>query len=297
MAHHRRQQLKPLESNLVFNSDILARSLLRIHVPRYEAYEIAHRISEKTAHQKRDFKLLEKLVVAALKKRHPELIKPYRQWEKIMKSKKPLILLIEGGTGIGTSTLAIRLGWLLEITRIVGTDSIREVIREFVSKDILPILHVSTYQAGEVIEEVKSEHDRLLYGFVAQSKEVGSGIDAIVKRSVNEKMSTIIEGIHLVPGQMKFLEKYKHKAVIVEVMIDVKKQSTHRLHFMARNLQNANRGKTKYLEHFKEIRMIRDFLVKQAEKNNVPVIENYDMHKVENEIIDLIYSIHTHKKS
>lgn len=190
----------------------------------------------------------------------------------------------------------MRVAWLLEIIRIVSTDSVREVIRQFLRKDILPILHVSSYEVGKVVKEVRSEHDRLIFGFLTQSKEVINGIKAIVKRSINEKVNTIIEGVHLIPGQMDFLKKYKNEATIVEIMLDVKLESKHRLHFKSRHLQNANRKQTRYLKFFKEIRLIRDYLVKQAEKSHVPVVENYDLRKAEQQILEIVYSHYFKKK-
>lgn len=287
---------KPLEPSQPFYGDILARSLLRIRIPKYEAYQITHRIWKKISRSKKDSHEVQKEVEAVLKKNYPKLLKSYRHWIQIMKSPKPTVILIGGGTGIGTSTLAVRMAWLLEINRIVSTDSVREVIRQFLSADVLPIVHVSTYQTGKLIEQVNSAHDRLIYGFLSQSKEVLNGVEAIVKRSIKESASVVIEGIHIVPGEMKFLKKYAKEATIIQVMLDVKQKSKHRLHFFSRRTQSANRSKTEYLKHFDDIRLIRDFLVEQAEKNHVSVIQNYDMHKVEQELLQKIYHAHPNKK-
>lgn len=287
---------KKKEGKEIFYSDILARSLLRAGVPKYDAYQIAHHVWEEISHTRKKIDISKK-VSAILKKKYPESLPRYRVWRKIMKKSKPLILLIAGGTGIGTSTLALRLAWLLEIQRIVSTDSVREVIRQFMPKNILPVLHVSTYQSDEVIEQVKSEHDRLIYGFVTQSKEVLNGVEAIIKRAITEKTSIVMEGVHLIPGEMTFLEQYKNKATIIEVMLDVDQRSKHMKRFFSRHLENATRGKTKYLKHFKEIRMIRDYLVKQAIKSHVPVIENYDLRKVEKAILEKIYEHNVEKNN
>ena len=42
--------------------------------------------------------------------------------------------------------------------------------------------------------------------------------------------------------------------------------------------------------------MIRDYLVKQSEKNKIPVIQNYNLKIAEKEILKEIYSDYTHKK-
>jgi 2-phosphoglycerate kinase len=284
------------DKNPHFYADILARSLLRVGIPKYEAYDIAHNIWKKFSRQKKDQKKISNYVEEVLKKKGASYVKRYRKWEEILKQPESIIILIGGGTGIGTSTLAMRLAWLLEFNRIISTDSVREIIRKFIGPDISPLLHVSSYQTKPLIKEVKSDHDKLIYGFLSQSKEVLSGVDAIIARAITEKGSTIIEGVHIIPGEMDFLKKYEGKAIIIQVMLDVNQESKHRLHFFARHLDNAKRDKTKYLKYFKEIRLIRDYLVSQAKKNHVPVIENYDLRKVEKQILDQIFSSYGHKK-
>jgi 2-phosphoglycerate kinase len=273
-----------------FYGDLLARSLLRIGVPKFEAYEIAHGIWKKVSHKKNGSSKILKLVVEALKKKHPALVKRYQSWRKILKSPKPLILLIGGGTGIGTSTLAVRLAWLLEINRVVSTDSVREIVRHLLPNEIIPTLKVSTFEAGETITQVKSPHDRLIYGFVSQSRKVLFGIEALIDRSIREGENMIIEGVHLIPGELKFLKPYAKQATIISVMLDVGKKDKHRQHFFLRNLQNSRRSKKLYLKYFREIRLIRDFLVERAKSKKVPVVENYDLRQAEKEILDLIYS-------
>ncbi len=291
------QKFKKLaEAIQPFYGDVLARSLLRIGVPKYEAYQIAHKVWQQISHKKKNNDEIVKLVEGILRKKYPALIKHYQIWRRIMKKDTPLIIMIAGGTGIGTSTLAMRLAWLLEIDTIVSTDSVREVIRQFLNEDVLPILHVSSYETGKLIKEVKSPHDRLIYGFLSQSKEVLNGVEAIIKRAIKEKVSMVIEGVHIIPGEMDFLKKYEGKAHIIQVMLDVKQKNKHRLHFFSRGVQSVNRDKTKYLKNFKEIRLIRDYLVNQAEKNKVLLVQNYDFRKVERRILDKIYSIYTHKK-
>ncbi|MCF7917606.1 2-phosphoglycerate kinase [Candidatus Gracilibacteria bacterium] len=274
-----------------YSSDLLARSLVRTGIPRYKAYQITHNIWEEMGQDKKDEKTLKKKVLTLLKSKYPDLVSRHQQWQKIMQRTKPVIILIGGGTGIGTSTLAVRLGWLLEINQILGTDSVREVVRRFLPAEIEPLLNVSTYETGNHVKLVKSHEDGVIYGFLSQSKKVIYGVEAIVKRAIKEETSIVIEGVHLIPGEMDFLKKYKSKATIIQVLLDVNQPETHRQHFFTRQLQNANRAKTKYLKYFKEIRLIRDFLVAQAQKNDVPIIENYSLNQAEKEVLEKIYQL------
>lgn len=288
---------KKIDSNPHFYADVLARSLQRVNVPKYEAYVIAHKIWEKMEHQPKDRKVIMQHVEESLRKKYPRLLKKYQRWQAIMQQSKPIVLLLGGGTGIGTSTLAMRLAWLLEINHIISTDSVREVIRQFIPKEVIPVLHVSTYRAGKLVTEVKSKHDRLLEGFVMHSKPVLNGVEAIIKRSISEQCSIIVEGIHLIPGEMEYLEKYKDEAVIVQVMLDVNQEAKHRNHIVSRTAENAKRAANKYIKYFKEIRLIRDFLVAQAIRHHVLVVQNYDFRKAEKTILEKIFLSYVHKKS
>jgi 2-phosphoglycerate kinase len=291
------QKLKKLaDTNQPFYGDVLARSLLRIGVPKYEAYQIAHKIWQQISHKKKDLEQIVKLVKGVLHKKYPRLVKHYDTWREIMEKDVPLIILIGGGTGIGTSTLAMRLAWLLEMDTVVSTDSVREVIRQFLDDKVLPILHVSSYETGKLIKEVKSPRDSLIYGFLSQSKEVLNGVEAIIKRAIKEKSSLVIEGVHIIPGEMAFLKKYENDAFIIQIMLDVDQKEKHKLHFFSRHLQSIRRDKAHYLKYFKEIRLIRDYLIDQAKKHKALIIQNYDLRKAEKEVLDKIYSSFTHKK-
>lgn len=289
------QKIKQLaKANEPFYGDVLARSLLRIGIPKYIAYQMTHKIWQQISNKKKDDKEIGKLTEKMLRKKYPDLIKKYKIWRKIMKKEKPIIILIGGGTGVGTSTLAMRVAWLLEMDTIISTDSVREVIRQFLNNDILPILHVSSYEAGKIVKEVKSSHDRIIYGFISQSKEVLNGINAVVKRAIKESASMVIEGIHVVPGEMDFLQQYNKKAHIIQIMMDVKQKNKHKLHFFSRHVQSVNRNKEKYLKNFKEIRLIRDYLIKQAEKNKITVIQNYNLKTAEKDILNEVYLDYVH---
>lgn len=59
------------------------------------------------------------------------------------------IILISGGTGVGTSKLSLELAKNKNITNIISTDSIREIIRTLIHPSLNPFLNKSTYLAGK----------------------------------------------------------------------------------------------------------------------------------------------------
>ena len=125
----------------------------------------------------------------------------FHAWIGFKQSGLPLLVLIGGATGTGKSTLAADLALRLDIGRIQSTDTLREVMRLFVSKHMVPELHTSSYDAWRFIrcptgvDPAPSTH--LIEGYRAQASKVSLAIDGVLTRSVKERVSTIVEGIHI----------------------------------------------------------------------------------------------------
>ena len=124
----------------------------------------------------------------------------FKKWISIRKSHKPLIILIGGSSGVGTSSMAIELANRLKLKNIIGTDMIREVMRKMASKELLPTLHKSSFDAHESVKTTSIMIDSVIEGFTSQVQVVNVGVEAIIERSIKEGISTIIEGVHIVPG-------------------------------------------------------------------------------------------------
>ena len=82
----------------------------------------------------------------------PVLAEKYIKWRNVRKSKEPLIILIGGASGVGTSSMAFELASRLGLKNLISTDMIREVMRKIVSKELSPVIHKSSFNAYEVLE-------------------------------------------------------------------------------------------------------------------------------------------------
>ena len=58
--------------------------------------------------------------------------KKYKNWRSLRTSKKPLIILIGGASGVGTSSMAFELANRLRLKNLISTDMIREVMRKII---------------------------------------------------------------------------------------------------------------------------------------------------------------------
>lgn len=78
----------------------------------------------------------------------------------VIEKRYALIILLGGTSGTGKSTVASILASRFGVPTVLSTDSIRHIMRNFISKDDNPVLFASTYEAGKAIklsaEEMKN---------------------------------------------------------------------------------------------------------------------------------------------
>jgi len=194
---------------------------------------------------------------------------------------KPLVLLIGGATGTGKSTVATEAAHRLGITRLTSTDSIRQTMRAFFSREFMPSIHYSSFEAGAALPDAD---DPLTAGFVEQSRNVLVGVKASIDRALEEGWSIILEGVHLVPG---LLPTVVEAAVFCPCVLSIEDETAHAQHFFARS-GDSERPLSNYLDHFAEIRRLQRFVVGRAEREGVPVIENEDADLATAAVLELV---------
>ena len=86
---------------------------------------------------------------------------------------------------------------------VTSTDFVRQTMRAFFSPEFMPSIHYSSFEAGSGLRSAEEEQvDPLLHGFLDQTRNVLVGVDAAIERSLAEGWSTVLEGVHLVPGML-----------------------------------------------------------------------------------------------
>lgn len=192
--------------------------------------------------------------------------------------RKPYVILIGSASGIGKSTIAAELAKQLNIKHLIESDFIRAVIRGIIRKEYAPALHCSSYDAYKHLRNkarYKDYDDLVSAGFDEHASYVIPALEKVIQRAITDYDDIIIEGVHLVPGLID-TEQFEEYANIFFFILSSDEES-HKERFVKRAVQIHRGGKQ--LDFFKENRIIHDHLLKQAENNDVDIVNTQTIDK------------------
>ena len=225
----------------------------------------------------------------------PAVARRWLVWRDFINSGRPLIFLIGGTAGCGKSTIATMLASRLDIVRTQSTDMLREVMRSMMPKQLIPVLHTSSFTAWtalpgkpKAIQEVSET--LLVNGYRSQADLLTVAIEAVTQRALRERVSLILEGIHIHPA---FMEKLTNNddAIVMPVMLGVLKRKQLQRRIQGRGTDVPQRRADRYLKHFNEIWRLQSYLLSEADRENIPIIVNSDKDKVFREIMRITIEV------
>ena len=212
-------------------------------------------------------------------------------WRDFVNSGKPLIFLIGGTAGCGKSTIATMLASRLDIVRTQSTDMLREVMRTMMPEQLMPVLHTSSFTAWtalpgkpEAIQEVPET--LLVNGYLSQADLLAVAIEAVIQRALRERVSLILEGVHIHPALVERLIE-NDDAIVMPVMLGVLKRKQLQRRIRGRGSDAPQRRANRYLKHFDEIWRLQSYLLSEADRANIPIIVNSHRDKVFSEVMRL----------
>jgi 2-phosphoglycerate kinase len=214
--------------------------------------------------------------------------KRYRRLNEISRLERPLIVLIGGTTGVGKSTIATEVAHRLGITRIVSTDSIREVMRGIFSRDLMPAIYESSFNAWRGLRvPAPRGASPVIVGFREQAAVVATGVKSLIERAVVEGVSMVLEGIHVAPG---YIDPSQFKdASVVQLLISVDDEEAHRSHFYIREVQTEGmRPFERYRANFDNIRLLGHYVEDLAREHDVPVVHSHQLDRTVAEVLERI---------
>ncbi|HUG64165.1 MAG TPA: hypothetical protein VMK83_03020 [Gaiellaceae bacterium] len=292
MRERRHRLPLPLGDEVPFSKGLMARALVVTGLDPERAYLIARRA---------DRDLVERGVVSLDLDRLGELaseligeeeaartVRRLRRIDALQRLDEPLLLLVGGATGTGKSTIATEAAHRLGITRVTSTDFIRQTMRTFFSKEFMPSVHYSSFEARLALTRAEEDEsgDAAILGFLDQTRNVLVGVDAALERAAAERWSIVLEGVHLVPGMV---DVSYPGAFVVQCVVAIEDENLHRSHFWVRDHATEGlRPLEKYLDSLAQIREIQDYLVERARRHDVPVIYNDSLDNAVGDVLDLV---------
>ena len=224
----------------------------------------------------------------------PAVARRYLVWIDFLRSGRPLILLIGGTAGCGKSTVATELANRLEIVRTQSTDGLREVMRMMIPERLMPVLHSSSFKAWEALsgsEHTKDKDELLSRGYRSQAELLSVPCEAVIQRALKERVSMILEGVHVHPLLLEKLPK-DTDALVVPIMLAVLKPEELRKRIRGRGTHAPQRRSERYLENFGTIWRLQSYLLSEADKSKMPIIPNENKEKVVREVMrTVIFSL------
>src|SRR5207237_9697108 len=106
---------------------------------------------------------------------------------------------------------------------------------------------------------------------------VAVGIQALMRRALEEGQDVVVEGAHGVPGFLEGWEDECDQAVLVPVVVAGADVEMHRSHFAMRALETRSRPRDRYLSNFEKIRALQGHILSLAERAGAPVVEMFDL--------------------
>src|SRR3954464_3258931 len=272
---------------LPYSKGLMAQSLSASGISPERAYELARiverRLDERTGPDIAVDALNDLVEEVLFEQESTDAVRRFHEWQRLDRLHQPPVVMLSGSTGVGKSTLATMLAARLGITRVIATDVIRQVLRAFFSREFMPVVHYSAFEAGAAVGADATGGDPDLVGFTRQALAIATGVDAIVDRACTENTPLVLEGIHLVPGTIP--DELRERCIAVEALLVVEDQDLHRGHFAMRGSQ---RPPERYLRRFEQIRKLQDHLAGCAREEGVAVIDNTSVDRALPQLMDLV---------
>jgi len=275
------------EHGLPYSRGLMARALMAVGVAPDRAYSLARRVGDDLEARGSDVVELDRLEALAIERlgevEGREALRQLRRYQQLRELDLPIVILVGGATGTGKSTVATEIAYRLGITRVTSTDFIRQTMRAFFSHEFMPSIHYSSFEAGLAVPEAD---DPLVAGFLEQSRQVLVGARASLDRALQEGWSMVLEGVHLVPG---LVPSALEETLVTACVLKIDDETAHAQHFFIRDA-GTDRPMAKYLDRFREIRHLQDFIVGRAEREGVTVIENDSAERATRAVAELVLS-------
>jgi 2-phosphoglycerate kinase len=188
-------------------------------------------------------------------------------------------VLVGGTTGSGKSTVSAELAHRMSISRSQSTDMMREIIRAYLSPQVVPTLGYSSFEAwrglpGSIEGQTLEIENLVIAGFLSQFSAMKLALEATINRAIRERHHLIVEGVHVVPTELN-LDIRNRNAIVVPMQLATMKKALLRKQLKRRDRENSSQPKSRHLDKVDDIWELQSWLLSEADRAGIPIIQNW----------------------
>lgn len=202
------------------------------------------------------------------------------------KKEKPKLVLIGGCTGTGKSTFGMSVALDQGILKCISTDTIRQIMRSFIPKNISPALHRSSY---ENVPSGNFNDDDPVDTWYETVQVLESSVEGLVIDAIARKQGLVLEGVSISPSR-KLIDLWEEGGGIATgCLLTITNEDTHKSMLTRRGLLAGESSKQglkdqEKIDNFDRIRKIQDEMIKLANDAQWILIEQ----KIEIDPLEII---------
>ena len=266
-----------------FSVGILSHSLEACGITPEIALQGARKVyasMKQTGHREIDHRALRRVIYRCLNEHcSPGIAERYLSWRRFENSGDALIVLLGGTTGSGKSTVSADLAYRMNISRSQSTDMMREIIRAYLSPQVVPTLGYSSFEAwrglpGSIEGQSLDIENLVIAGFLSQFAAMRLALEATINRAIRERHHLIVEGVHVVPTELN-LDIRNGNAIVVPMMLATMKKSLLRKQLKRRDRESRTQPRSRYLEKLDDIWELQSWLLSEADRAGIPILQNW----------------------
>ena len=203
------------------------------------------------------------------------------------KKEKPKLVLIGGCTGTGKSTFGMSVALDQGILKCISTDTIRQIMRSFIPKNISPALHRSSYE--NVLSGSNFNDDDPIAGWYETVHVLESSVEGLVTDAIARNQGLVLEGVSISPSR-KLIDLWEEGGGIATgCLLTITNEETHKSMLTRRGLLAGESSKQglkdqEKIDNFDRIRKIQDEMIKLANEAQWILIEQ----KIEIDPLEII---------
>lgn len=281
-----------------------AKALRAIGLPEYQIVETIEKIKSKVNKSKpKEKEMIRKIAYYIETNISKSVGENYLSWIQVYLKRIPIIILLIGITGVGKTKISYELIERLNDVTYIPTELLREVLRAYLPKSQYPYLWKSSYNAWELLKEptknekdIRIENKLVIEGYLKQNQLFLPALKYTVNWGCKTRRIMLVEGINIDYNAVTYLLKkatsciYKKRKNIFPFLLVTKEKKVHQSFLEYRSRIPAPPVPlSRYKKYYPYIRIIQEFLISEARKDNIPILDTERKAKeVANEILEII---------